>query len=626
MGVEAGTCKVHVPGMVGGYRIAARAWEMNSFFTHIRRHKAGIVEEFSDALAFCNALATNIDGAGLPDQIRDVFSAAEPDDRDYAISSAYALLMGTEQRKALSAYFTPPGLASAVLDAASSFVGGVTDPAVLDPACGGGSFLTPMARNLIHLKCREGNPAQEACRNVLRRLKGIEIDTGLAILSQTLLRQMLLREYGFARRGPLGVVKRGDALSVLLQGKFDLVIGNPPYGKVRDRVEDKILKASGRANLGGHTNFYSLFLLRGLNWVKAGGGLVFVLPTSFVAGPYFAGLRHEVFSRAFVERIDLHEQRENLFLGAVQDICLLVLRRREESDDGTAKTSHAYELGYIDGGGMRTRRGSGLARSEGEPWTLPVPHEVRVFSGRTESRRNSAAKPFTLSDYGYRVRVGKVVPTRERKRLHTNRRKGDMPLLWASSIRPDGSFDFEAARRLRNALWYCPPNEDSVAYASSGPAVIVQRTSNRNQSRRLNAAMVPKRFRDEYAGGFVAENHVIVIEAMAGRPALPPSILVKVLNAGATNERFSAVSGSFSVSAGLLQRLALPGPATVKALKPSRFEHGLRKLFDELGDILAHAESSKASRDAENTVDKPCDLESGLTVNEDSRLERGAIT
>ena len=456
-------------------------------------------------------------------------------------------------------------------------------------------------------------------------MKGIEIDAGLATLSQLLLRRMLKREYGFVRRGALGVVKNGDALSISSKRTFDLVIGNPPYGKVRDRLEEEILNASGRANMGGHTNLYSLFLLRGLNWIKPGGGLVFVLPTSFVAGPYFAGLRHEVFSRAFVERIDLHEQRENLFLGAVQDICLLVLRRREEGDDGIAETSHPYELGYIDADGVRTQRGTGLARGEGEPWTLPVAHEVRVFASCTAAPRDSEGKSFTLSDYGYRVRVGKVVPTRERKRLHTSRRKGDMPLLWASSIRPDGSFDFEAARRLGNALWYKPPTEGSIAYASTGPAVIVQRTSNRDQTRRLNAAMVPKRFRDEYKAGFVAENHVIVIEGTDGRPALPPSVLVKVLNAGATNERFSAVSGSFSVSAKLLQRLALPDPEKVKALDSSRFDHGLRRLFDGLGDILTHAVSSEAAGDAENAVDEPRDLDSGATVDEDTRLKRSAV-
>lgn len=598
---------------------------MDHFFAYIRKNKAGILKTFCDPLAFCTTLVTDLEEAGLPGSLRDAFYKAEPDDRDYAISGAYSLLMGTERRKTLSAYFTPPGLAGAVLDAASWFIDGVKDPTVLDPACGGGSFLTPTARHLIELRCRENTSVPNACRSVLGQVKGIEIDAGLATLSQTLLRKMLVREYGFARRGSLGVVKRSDALSISLPRKFDLVIGNPPYGKVRDRLERNILKTSGRANLGGHTNLYSLFLLRGLNWLKPGGGLVFVLPPSFVAGPYFAGLRHEIFSRAYVERIDLHEQRENLFLGAVQDICLLVLRRREEGDNGTTEPSHPYELGYIDADGVRTHRGTGLARTEGAPWTLPVAHEVRVFAPYTGSSRNSPAKMFTLSDYGYRVRVGKVVPTRERERLHMNRKKGDMPLLWASSIRPDGSFDFEAARKLGNALWYRPPTDKSTAYASNRPAVIVQRTSNRNQTRRLNAAIVPNRFRDEHAEGFFAENHVIVIEAVTTRPAVPPSILVKVLNANATNERFSAVSGSFSVSAQLLQRVALPDPANVKAIDSKRFEHSLRKLFDGLGEILAHAKPSEAARNIENAVNKASDLDSGPTVNEDARFERSAV-
>ena len=82
-----------------------------------------------------------------------------------------------------------------------------------------------------------------------------------------------------------------------------------------------------------------------MDWLKPGGGLVFVLPPSFVAGPYFAGLRQEIFKRAEVTRIDLHEQRENLFLGAVQDVCLLTLRRREESHHYIGDLSHTYQLG-----------------------------------------------------------------------------------------------------------------------------------------------------------------------------------------------------------------------------------------------------------------------------------------
>lgn len=590
---------------------------MNEFFKYIRKNRTDIIKRFDSPLAFCEALAKNVDATDLPDDAREDFFNSEADERDYAISSAYALLIGAERRKALSAFFTPPGLSHAVLEAARGFIEEESGPLVLDPACGGGSFVTPMARHMIELRRKQGMPNQEACNRVLADVRGIEIDPGLAKLSETLLRNMLRREYGFVRRGPLGTVKRADALAASVREKFDLVIGNPPYGKVFNRIDNKILKASGRANLGGHTNLYSLFILRSLDWLKPGGGLVFVLPTSFVAGPYFAGLRDEIFRRAWVERIDLHEQRENLFLGAVQDICLLILRRRTETDNQVPEPFHQYDLGYIDAAGVRTQRGTGLARFAGEPWTLPVAREVQVFTARNDQKAAGKDQAFTLSDYGYRVRVGKVVPTREREQLLTRRRKGAMPLLWASAIRPDGSFDFEAAGRLGNALWYKPRKGDSTVYASTRPSVIVQRTSNRDQNRRLNSAVVPKEFRDEFADGFLAENHVIIIEALSGRPSISPAMLMKLLNAGVTNERFSAVSGSFSVSAKLLKRLALPDPLAVKAIQSGVFEHGLRLLFENLGEVLVQNKTSDSPRHPNNSVDELGDLDGSGAVDED---------
>lgn len=614
--------------MQGGLKMLIGATPMKAFFTHVQRHKRQITDSFGDPLSFCTVLASDICRAGLPDNIQDLLRNARPDDRDYAISSAYALLIGKERRKALSAYFTPPSLAHAVLEESAKFLEKIEDPTVLDPACGGGSFLTPIARRLITKRCRQGSAPDEACKSTLRGIKGIEIDAGLATLSQILLRKMLAREYGVVYRKPLRVVKHADALSISLSQKCDLVIGNPPYGKVGNRVEETILKAAGLANLGGHTNLYSLFLLRSLDWVKPGGGLVFVLPTSFVAGPYFTGLRQEVFSRAVVERIDLHEQRENLFLGAVQDICLLAVRRRENADGGarTASQSHSYELGLIDADGVRTRRGTGTARGGGEPWTLPVAHEVRVFSRQRAGSDIIEDRPFSLSDYGYRVRVGKVVPTRERERLHASREQDDLPLVWASAIRPNGSFDFQASEELGNAPWYSPPTLQGLGYSITKPAVVVQRTSNRDQRRRLNAALVPKRFRDQHTRGFVAENHVIVIETVANQPAVSPSLLVKILNSAITNKRFSSVSGTFSISAKLLQRLALPNPKLVRALDTKCFEHGLRELFDGLVEVLIPSEMSDAVCDTKDGVNKSRNLDSSLPIDQDTRLKRRAIT
>lgn len=597
---------------------------MKEFISYIQRNHARIVEKHVDAAAYCARLLKEEVTGEVPERILKALNDAPPDDRDYAIACAYALLIGKKRRKELSAYFTPPSLTRAALTASEPFLEGIENPTVLDPACGGGSFLTPVVRRLIAKKRMRGVRLDDICSSSLDSIQGIEIDPGLAALSQALLRRVLESEYSFKRRGPLGVVRRADALATNIRKRFDLVIGNPPYGKVKNKVAKDILGAAGLANLGGHTNFYSLFLLYGLDRVKPGGGLVYVLPTSFVAGPYFVGLRQEVMSRAEVVCVDLHELRENLFIGAVQDVCLLTLRRRQE-DQGETDLSHEYLLGFIDAAGNRTARGTALARTGGEPWTLPVAHEVRVFAARKNAGQASKPTRHTLDDYGYKVRVGKVVPNREKKRLHKKKQKNDLPLVWASNIRPDENFHFWSSRRLGNAPWYKPPDAENTQYTTTKPAVIVQRTSNRDQTRRLNAAVVPKSFRKRHRRGFVAENHVIIVEAKTTRPLVPLSKVAALLNSGIVNERFAAVSGSFSVSAKLLKQLALPDCELVKNLSADGFDHALRQLFEGLGDVLALDEPSEGPRDPKDGIDKPRKLKGGGAVDENPRFKRRAV-
>ncbi len=142
-------------------------------------------------------------------------------------------------------------------------------------------------------------------------------------------------------------------------------------------------KLAGKAAVGGHTNLYGLFVLRALDWLEPGGILGFVLPTSFVAGPYFAGLRAEILDRATVLRIDLHQDREDLFLDAVQDVCLLVLRRHTAA----AEPQTSYSLGLIDGSGARSALGTAETPAKDDPWTLPVPGRACTSSVKMPPRR-----------------------------------------------------------------------------------------------------------------------------------------------------------------------------------------------------------------------------------------------
>jgi adenine-specific DNA-methyltransferase len=597
---------------------AATPTGMLRFFNAIRRGRNRILDEVESPLAFCEMLLGVRPQSSSATKLAPMLAPLVSDLRDYQIASVYALLIGKERRKELSAYFTPPALTAATLRAASPFLSGKEPPAILDPACGGGAFLVPLARAMIRAQLRLGTPADLACRGVLTQLHGIEIDKGLATLSRRLLSSMVRHEFTTALgREARGTIEHHDFLTAKFHQKFDLVVGNPPYGRVRSRVGPKTLEAAGLANNGGHTNFYSLFLMRALDCVKPGGGLVFVLPTSFVAGPYFSGLRQEILDRADVVRIDLHEQRENLFVGAVQDVCLLTLRRHTTA---IGRTHHCYDVGLVDSNGLQKSIGSAETPTNGEPWMLPVAADRPII---IPSRlAPESARCFTLADYGYLIRVGKVVPTRERAYLYTSRCKDALPLLWASCVRPDGSFAFEGGMRSSNPRWYKAPT-DQQNYTTRRPCVLVQRTSNRDQHRRLYAAPVSAEFLDQHKRrGFIAENHVIVLEAAGEKPLVSPMVLAALLNTSVVNERFSAISGTFSVSAKLLARLAFPDPTALPHTVTSKFAAKVGQAFARIDGILV---PSDAARNAQHGFNKARDLRGSATINQNAGLKRESL-
>lgn len=558
------------------------AASLAEFLSALRAERSRLLEA-GTPLEICLAFARS-DRLVKDSPARPHLAKLTSDLRDYAISSAYALLIGDERRKKLSAYFTPPSLADATIEAARPFFER-PDATVLDPACGGGSFLVPTARAMIAHRAALGVSVGTACKETIRHISGIELEPGLAVLSATLLADALEREFTVAV-DTSGVVETADALEALTEQRFDLIIGNPPYSKVWSAGAARISALAGKADLGGHTNLYALFVLRSLDWLKPGGGLAFVLPTSFIAGPYYKGLRQEILERANVLRIDMHSERENLFIDAIQDVCLLVLQRH----GGGCEADDCYALGLIDADGKRTALGTAATSPDGESWLVPVASGLQSKGGHFALTTSKPAA--VIASYGYRVRVGKVVPKRERERLFSEPQAGRLPVLWASDIRANGVFKFQGGTRTALSAWYLPPLSGGRGYVSRGRSVIVQRTANRDQRRRLNASAVCEAFAAEHAEhGYVAENHVIVIEPAEAKPIVSPETLAALLNSAIVSERFSAVAGSFSVSAKLLARLALP-PADALPAVGAQFENALADCFAELDGVLAGVEAA----------------------------------
>ena len=76
---------------------------------------------------------------------------------------------------------------------------------------------------------------------------------------------------------------------------YDLVVGNPPYGKVT--LTESMRKYFARS-VYGHANLYALFTDLALRITDTGGIVAFVTPTSFLSGQYFKALRNTLATEA----------------------------------------------------------------------------------------------------------------------------------------------------------------------------------------------------------------------------------------------------------------------------------------------------------------------------------------
>ena len=165
----------------------------------------------------------------IADNLGDAAACFSPELAAYRIGLAYTSMLPREHRAAHGIYYTPPTLAKRLIDQAT--VAGVdwTSARILDPACGGGAFLAPVAYRIIE-ELQSCSP-RILVENIATRLRGYEIDPFGAWLSQVTLDAVLLPVTCEAKKRLPIVIAVGDSLrNNSVHEHFDLVIGILPTG------------------------------------------------------------------------------------------------------------------------------------------------------------------------------------------------------------------------------------------------------------------------------------------------------------------------------------------------------------------------------------------------------------
>lgn len=290
-----------------------------------------------------------------------------------------------KKRKKMGIYYTPKYVVDYIVENTLDELlkktknENVTKIKILDPACGSGSFLKQAYRKLSKEIADRGLDKQQyilgyasednftvydvALKNCI---KGVDLDKKAVEMAKL---NMLLvgAEKGVHRLPDLDLsIRQGNSLidnfeiagknafkwekefkQIMDEGRFDVVIGNPPYvsfgigrtGKLSKEYQSYFYsKFPNSAEYKIST--YSLFIELAIMLSRQDGKIGLILPDSFLVGRYFSKIRKYILGTCLIKKIILFEN-DFWESGAVGFPVIIILQK---NNNATARKRNKVEI------------------------------------------------------------------------------------------------------------------------------------------------------------------------------------------------------------------------------------------------------------------------------------------
>lgn len=331
-----------------------------------------------------------------------------------------------KKRKKLGQYFTPKSIRELLL----SKLPKKDNADILDPACGSGEFL---------LSCKKyfKNPI----------LYGFDIDKKLINIASKLVKNASIKNFDFLN---IDINKK----------KYDYIIGNPPYFelKLNEEIKKKYFDI-----IKGRVNIFSLFIKTGLDLLKDGGYLAYVVPPSMNNGAYFSKLREYIIKNSSLEYLHIIDGADNFHL-ANQKVMLIILKKTN------LKKSSKY-----------------IFKKNG----------ITIFTEDKKFLNKAYKNTVSLKDIGYTVKTGSIIWNEHKEKL-TNDKNNSTLLIWASNIN-NGKIIIGYTKGKPQYI-----KNISNDLITRSRVVVVNRITGSSKDINIKSAIVNEK-------EFVCENHVNVI-------------------------------------------------------------------------------------------------------------------
>jgi adenine-specific DNA-methyltransferase len=489
----------------------------------------------------------------------------------------YLHLVPEEMRRALGQVMTPQPIVRYILRAAGYRADAeILDRTLCDPACGSGVFLVEAVRIYLSALRVNGIPETEWYPRVVSHFTGLDVDPLACLyarfnLSLLLAGALLAWMQAHPRRLPEPLpVSLCDTLETLAaeiggrhgsapgpgalswMGAFDFIVGNPPYRKVSPL--SPVLRETFQESLYGHPNAYGMFLHAGLEMLRPGGRLGFIIPRSMLSGLYFQNLRRMLEEQTCIEELSLLAERKNVFPQVLQGTMIIVFRKPMPGEvpaaEDLVRTSVVRSAAELGNGGPSSvsARAAQVARRLNGTTVWFVSDQERTYSllDKIIGRHPLLGGPVVACP----ARTGPIVWNRVKPLLRPRAAAGRFPLVWATDV---GRFRFEFATAGHTRPAYLEASEKLRDLATSGPSLLVQRITADEQARRLVVSRSGFPFHQRY---FV-ENHLNVLQP-APAAGIDLHFLLGVLSSDVVEFFFRSMNGNTQVSATELNLLPIP--------------------------------------------------------------------
>jgi len=534
----------------------------------------------------------------------------------------YLHLVPEEMRRALGQVMTPQPIVLHILRA----TGYRADEEILgrtlcDPACGSGVFLVEAVRIYLRALRAQGIPPADWYPRVVSHFEGIDVDPLACLyarfnLSLLLADALLSWMKAHPRRLPEPLpISHCDTLETLAAeiggqrvalpriGAFDFVIGNPPYRKVSPL--SPTLREVFQGSLYGHPNAYGLFLHAGIEMLRPGGRLGFIVPRSMLSGLYFQNLRRMIEQRTFLEELSLLAERKNVFPQVLQGTMIIVFRKPGTGEapaaDWPVRTSIVRTAAELGNGGPSyvTTRAAQVARRLNGTTVWFVSDQERTYSllDKIIGRHPLLGGPVVACP----ARTGPIVWNRVKPLLRPRAAEGRFPLVWATDV---GRFRFDFATAGDTRPAYLEATEKLRDLATTGASLLIQRVTADEQARRLVVSRSGFPIHQRY---FV-ENHLNVLQP-APSARIDLRYLLGLLSSDVVEFLFRSMNGNTQVSATELNLLPVPRGG---------FEAEIAELVSELEGTRSLSKRSDLEADLHERIARAY----GLTIRDLSFLQR----